>query len=93
MTPETPQVAGLVQGGLALGFLIAAVFFLKFWHRTRDALFAAFAAAFALFAFAQPLPLLINAPGEALAPIYLVRLAGFALIIWAVLRKNLSIDP
>jgi hypothetical protein len=47
--PITP-VEGLIAGALAMGFLIAGLFFLKFWRRTGDGLFLAFAAAFGLLA-------------------------------------------
>lgn len=90
MTPESPQVLGFVNGLLSAGFLMAALFFLRFWRRTRDGLFAAFAAAFALLALAQPLPVLTGIPSESEAPIYLIRLAAYLLIIWAILHKNLQ---
>ena len=38
-----------------MGFLVAALFFLRFWWRTSDGLFAAFALAFLLFAVNQAL--------------------------------------
>jgi hypothetical protein len=90
VTPEAPQVLGFINGLLSAGFLMAALFFLRFWRRTRDGLFAAFAAAFALLALAQPLPVLTGIPSESQAPIYLIRLAAYLLIIWAILRKNLQ---
>jgi hypothetical protein len=90
VTPESPQVLGFINGLLSAGFLMAALFFLRFWRRTRDGLFAAFAAAFALLALAQPLPVLTGIPSESQAPIYLIRLAAYLLIIWAILRKNLQ---
>jgi hypothetical protein len=90
VTPESPQVLGFINGLLSGGFLMAALFFLRFWRRTRDGLFAAFAAAFALLAVAQPLPVLTGIPSESQAPIYLIRLAAYLLIIWAILHKNLQ---
>jgi hypothetical protein len=85
-----PIVAAFVAGALVVGFLTAGLFFLKFWRQTHDGLFAAFAAAFALLAANQAAPVLLGLPTEAQAPVYLLRLAAFALIIWAVLRKNLQ---
>ena len=76
-------------GAIAMGFTVAALFFLKFWRRTRDALFLAFGAAFALLAANQAVPVLFGVASEDQSYIYLLRLAGFALIIWAVLRKNM----
>lgn len=85
-----PVVLGFFGGALTLGFLIAAVFFLKFWRRTRDSFFLTFAAAFALLAINQAVPVMFAIPREDQTPVYLLRLAGFGLIIWAILRKNLQ---
>ena len=88
MTPD-PAIAGFLGGALTTGFLVAALFFLKFWRRTGDTLFASFAAAFVLLAANQAIPVLFGIPSESQGYVYLLRLAGFALIIWAILRKNL----
>ena len=84
MTAATAFVLGLI----AMGYLVAGVFFLRFWRRTRDILFAAFAAAFFLFALNQALVALSGLEGDERGWIYLVRLAGFSLIIAAILKKN-----
>jgi hypothetical protein len=76
-------------GAVTIAYLVAALFFLKFWRRTRDSLFAAFAAAFVLLAANQAAPALFGIPDEALGGVYLLKLAGFLLIILAILRKNL----
>jgi len=78
-----------IGGALTLGYLIGAVFFLKFWRRTGDVLFLAFAAAFALLAANQAAPALLGLHDEALGGVYLLRLGGFLLIIVAILHKNL----
>jgi hypothetical protein len=83
-------LVAFVSGAVSLGYLVAALFFLKFWRRTRDGLFAAFAAAFVLLAVNQAAPVLFGIPDEALGGVYLLRLAGFLLIILAILRKNLA---
>lgn len=85
----TPEMNGFITGALTAGFLVAALFFLKFWRRTHDALFAAFAAAFVLMAINQAAPLAFGIPDERVALVYLLRLAAFVLIIFAVLGKNL----
>jgi hypothetical protein len=78
-----------LTGAVTIAYLVAALFFLKFWRRTRDSLFAAFAAAFVLLAANQAAPALFGIPDEALGGVYLLKLAGFLLIILAILRKNL----
>ena len=86
--PITPT-EGLIAGALAAGYWVAGLFFLKFWRRTGDKLFLAFAAAFGLLAAGSALPILLNTQHEERGGIYLIRLAAFVLIIVAVLGKNL----
>ena len=40
----------IISGALAMGYFIAAMFFLKYWTAARDRLFALFATAFGLLA-------------------------------------------
>lgn len=87
---ESERTIGFVAGASCLGYLIAALFFLKFWRRTGDGLFAVFAAAFVLMAANQFVQVLFGVPDEALGWVYLLRVAAFLLIIAAVVRKNLS---
>ena len=51
-----------LSGAISMGFLVSGLFFLRFWSRTRDPLFAAFAAAFAMLASNQLLLTVIRAP-------------------------------
>ena len=51
-----------LSGALTMGFLIAGLFFLRFWKRTRDGLFIAFALAFWLLGLTQALLALSNIP-------------------------------
>lgn len=88
MTSMGPIVQAYASGVLTLGFLAVGLFFLKFWRRTRDGLFLAFAVAFALLAANAAATTLLNVPSESQGYVYLLRLAAFVLIIAAVLRKN-----
>jgi hypothetical protein len=87
---ETPALVAFLGGVASFGFLTVGLTFLAFWRRTQEGLFLAFAAAFALLAANQALVVLLDAPDEMLSAIYLLRMAAFLLIIWAVLRKNLA---
>jgi len=89
LTQPDPIMAAFTAGALTLGWLAIGVFFLKFWRRTGDGLFLAFAVAFALVAVNQAVPVLFGVPSDHQGYIYLLRLAAFLLIILAVLRKNL----
>lgn len=77
-----------VSGLITMGFLVSGLFFIRFWSRTRDPLFAAFAAAFWLLATNQALLALSNLPVEEKSWMYLLRLAAFVIIILAIALKN-----
>ena len=81
---------GFLAGMIAMGHLVAGVFFLRFWRKTRDRLFLAFAGAFWLLGLNQALVGLSGAAPEDQGLYYLLRLGGFVLIIAAVLRKNID---
>jgi hypothetical protein len=85
-------IADFLSGALTLGFFVAAAFFLRFWRRTRDRLFLAFAAAFALLALNQVLAAFLGAGNELTPYAYVLRVLGFVLILYAILDKNLSAD-
>ncbi len=78
-----------VWGLITMGYLIAGLFFLRFWARTREGLFAAFSAAFWLLALNQGLVAISGVPREEQTWFYLLRLVAFLIIIAAVVAKNL----
>ena len=77
-----------LSGAVVMGFLVAGLFFLKFWRRTHDELFLAFTGAFWLLGLGQALLAFANIPLEERSWIYLLRLAAFTLILAAIWRKN-----
>lgn len=77
-----------LSGMVTTGFLLAGLFFAKFWSRSRDMLFAAFAAAFWLLALNQVLLALGDIPREEQSWTFLLRLAAYCLIAAAILHKN-----
>jgi len=83
-----PTIQAFAAGILVTGFLVAALFFLRFWRRAGDALFLYFALAFTLMAVNQALPTFLGVINEDYAGIFLFRLAAFVLIIFAIWRKN-----
>jgi len=83
-------VIEFMSGALTLGFVVAGLFFLRFWRRTRDRLFLAFAIAFALLALNQALAQWLGAADERVGYTYLLRVIGFVLILAAIVDKNVS---
>jgi hypothetical protein len=75
-----------------LGLLVATcasagLFFLRFWRRTADGLFLAFAMAFWMLGL-NWLLLAIVETDEVRTALYLIRLLAFVLILAAILQKN-----
>ena len=77
-----------LSGAVSFGFLVVGLFFLRFWRRTEDGLFLSFAAAFLLLGVGQAALTFANVPVEERSWLYLIRLAAFALILFAIVRKN-----
>jgi hypothetical protein len=77
-----------LSGAVTAGFLVSAAFFARFFLRTRDRLFIAFAAAFALFALNQALVGLFHVTTEPESLLYVLRILGFVIILAAILGKN-----
>lgn len=78
----------LISGALVAGYLVAALFFLRFHRETRDRLFLAFSVAFALLAMQRAALALIPREGRSETMIYSLRLFAFVLILAAIIDKN-----
>ena len=77
-----------LSGAITMGFVIAGLFFLRFWKRTGEGLFIAFALAFWLLGLAQSLLTFTDIPVEERSWLYLLRLAAFSLILVSIGIKN-----
>jgi hypothetical protein len=78
------------SGVVTMGYLVASGFFIRFWRKTVDRLFLAFAVAFVLLAANQALALWLGAADERLGYTYLLRVLGFVLILAAIIDKNFA---
>jgi hypothetical protein len=83
-----PTVNTFLSGMVTAGFLAGGLFFARFWARSRDSLFLAFAAAFWLLALNELLVSLVDEPSDTQSVFYLLRVAAFVLIAVAIVRKN-----
>ena len=86
-----------LSGAIMLGYLAIGLFFFRFWRKTRDSLFAVFAASFLVLAGERILLLMTAGSGDLdtheLRPyVYLVRFAAFMLIIVGFGLKNRRVD-
>jgi hypothetical protein len=77
-----------LSGALTLSYLLAGIYFLRFWRKTRDRLFLHFAFAFWLFALNQIATFAFGTMGERTGYIYVLRVLGFGLIMLAIVDKN-----
>ena len=75
-------------GVVATSSITAALFFLKFWRRTRDSLFLFFAIAFLIEGLNRAATLLAPHPNEGSPWTYMVRLFAFLIILAGILHKN-----
>ena len=79
-----------LSGAVTFGYLVAALFFARFWKKTGDRLFVAFAIAFVLLALNQALAQWLGAADERVGYTYLLRVLGFVLILAAIVDKNVT---
>lgn len=87
-----PTTLTMATGALTFGYLIAGLFFLRFWRRTDEPLFLSFAIAFGLMALNQLALTFLPIPKDESHFVYLIRILAFALIAYAIVRKNLGND-
>ena len=73
---------------ITAGYLTASLFFLRFWQRTKDAIFALLGISFVMFAISQGAGLFFDSPRDEKMWVYLLRLAGFALLLAGIVWKN-----
>lgn len=82
------MIHGFLLGIIVTASILSGIFFLKFWKRTREFLFLAFAVAFITEGLSRVAVLLLAKPNEGSPWIYLVRLFASLFILTAILKKN-----
>lgn len=82
------MIEGFLLGVIATASVTAGWFFLKFWKKTRDVFFLAFAIFFLTEAVTRVALLFFNRPNEGSPWIYLIRLFALLVILAAILHKN-----
>ena len=86
--PDTNTLNSAVSGALAMGYALAALFFLKFRRRTGVRLFSWFAVAFAMLAVQRIALIGIVRQADALPWSYVLRLLAFVLILAGIAVQN-----
>lgn len=78
----------LLLGAIAMGSIVASIFFLRFWHSTRDRFFLYFSLSFLVEGLNR---ILLGSDGgltESSPAYYVIRLLSYGLILWAIIEKN-----
>lgn len=78
----------LLSGILIAEYAAIALFFAKFWSKSRDRLFLMFSCAFVFLAVQRFAIAMTQENLEQQVPLYLLRLAAFVVIIVAIVDKN-----
>lgn len=77
-----------LSGTIAMASLVVAFFFMRFFVKIKDRFFLYFAIAFGLMTLERIVALLSGIKEESQSLIYVVRLASFIIILFAIYRKN-----
>lgn len=82
-------MVAVISGALIMGYIVAGLFFMRFWRDTRDRLFAIFAWAFWLLAVQRTVLVFMRFDSEADTTwTYALRLLAFLLFLYAIVDKN-----
>ncbi len=79
-----------ILGALAAMFVVAGVFFLRFWRESRDPLFLAFAVSFLIRGFNRFPRAIMARPNVGSPWNYVIDLLASLLIVAAIVKKNMA---
>jgi hypothetical protein len=78
-----------LAGALTMAFVIAGIYFLRFWRTTKDRLFLNFAFAFMLLALNQIVTASFGVSDERIYYAYILGILGFTMILLVIVDKNI----
>lgn len=82
------NIPEMLLGAIAAACFIVALFFLRFWKTSHDRFFLFFAIAFIVEGISRIALGAINYTSEEEPLIYLLQLAAFVIILYAIIDKN-----
>jgi hypothetical protein len=85
-----PRLESFMSGMVMMGFVIAGLFFFRFWSRTHDRLFAIFGVAFWLMALNEVFVDVSGTPSNEVVLAYVLRIIAYLLLIAGIVAKNLE---
>lgn len=80
----------MLLSAISMASLVAAMFFLRFWKKTRDKFFLWFAVSFAIEGINRAALGLSQDPNEGQPFFYIIRFLSYLLIVIAIVSKNLA---
>ena len=80
----------LLAGAVAMGSIVIALFFLRFWRNSGDRFFLYFALSFLIEGGHRFYSSIDIQASEDTPFHYLLRLLSYSLILWAIVEKNLA---
>lgn len=86
-------MSDFLYGAISMAAATAALFFLRFYRRTRDRFFLYFFAAFGLECTSRLLAVLLRWDDQGNSAFYILRLVAYGLILVAIVDKNLPRTP
>lgn len=78
----------MLMGGIAVGWLVAGLFFFRFWRHTRDRFFLYFALSFWIESLNRIGLALLAGSSENDPVFYGIRVISYGLILLAIWQKN-----
>lgn len=88
MTFSSILVGTFISGAVMMACAVCGLFFFKFYTKSKDRLILIFAVAFWMFAIERVTLVLIPPENEVRSLVFLIRMAGFLLIIYGIIDKN-----
>lgn len=82
-------VETFMAGMVMMGFMVAGLFFFRFWSRTGDRLFAIFGVAFFLMAVNEVF-VDVTSPTNEVVFAYVLRIIAYLMLIVGIAAKNLE---
>jgi succinate dehydrogenase hydrophobic anchor subunit len=79
-----------VSGAITFSFVVASIFFLKFWRKSSDLLHLCLGLAFGLFALNQIASDMISPDNAKGGFTFILRALGYLIILAAIFVKNLA---
>lgn len=84
----SPVTEAFIVGVIVTASFTCSLFFVRFWRRTRDLIFLAFALVFLTEGMTRVVLQFTSQPSESRPGFYIARMLAYLLLVAAVVRRN-----